>query len=84
MHVRVTGRRQGIVCGLDEMNLVTIARSLWWVPLQGLITKLRHPPTRILASDIHGLCLSCCGVTSIPPLTLAHVLWVHSNDQESK
>ena len=33
---------------------------------RGSITKLRHPPARIPASDIHGLCLSCCVVDGIP------------------
>ena len=37
-------------------------------PCSGLITKLRHPPARIPANDIHGLCLSCHGVAGIPPV----------------
>ena len=28
--------------------------------------KLRHPPVRMPASDIHGLCLSCRGAAAIP------------------
>ena len=37
-------------------------------PYRGSITKLRHPPPRIPASDIHGLCHSSSGVTGIPPV----------------
>ena len=40
VQVRVKGRRQGIVCGPDEVNLVTTVplpgANLWWVPLQGI------------------------------------------------
>ena len=44
MLVRVTGRRQGIVRGLDEVILVTTARAnLWWVPLQGVINQATAP-----------------------------------------
>ena len=35
-------------------------------PYRGLIIKLRQTPTQIQASDIHGLCLSCCTVAGIP------------------
>ena len=41
--------------------------SLWWVPLQGSITKLRHPPTRIPASEIHGLRHSRRVAAGVPP-----------------
>ena len=68
MQVRIKGRHPGNVCGLDELNLVTTARGepVVGTPIRGSITKLRHPPARIPASDIHGLFLSCCGEAGIP------------------
>ena len=44
-------------------------------PYSGSITKLRHPVARIQASDIHGLCLSCCGVAGIPPVDPCVILY---------
>ena len=41
----------------------------------GSITKLRHPPARIQANDIHGLCLSRCGVAGIPPVDPRDILY---------
>ena len=44
MQVRVKGRRQGNVCGPDEVDPVTTARaSLWWVPLQGVDNQATAP-----------------------------------------
>ena len=44
MQVRVKGRRQGNVCGPDEVHLVTTAwGDLWWVPLQGVDDQATAP-----------------------------------------
>ena len=50
--------------------------SLWWVPLQGSITKLRHPPARIPASDIHGLRHSRRVAAGVPPVDPQVILYV--------
>ena len=65
MQVRVKGRRQGKVCGPDEVHQVTTASGGY--PYRGSIIKLRHPPARIPACEIHGLRHSCRVAASVPP-----------------
>ena len=38
--------------------------------------KLRHPPSRILASDIHGLCLSRRRAAGVPPVDPRGILYL--------
>ena len=64
---RFRGKSEGIVCGPNEVNLVTTARGEPLVgSYRGLITQLRHPSARVPAGDIHELCLSCRTVAYIP------------------
>ena len=78
MQVRVKGRRHGKVCGPDEVHLVTTARGepLVGTPTGGPITKLRHPPAGIPASDIHGLRHSRRVAAGVPPVDPHVILYV--------
>ena len=38
--------------------------------------KLRHPPARVPASDIHGLCLWCRGAAGVPPVDPRGILYL--------
>ena len=75
MQVRVKGRRQGNVCGQDdrprgEPGFHGPGRTSGGYPYRGSIIKLRHPPARVPASDIHGLRLSRHGAAGVPPVSL--------------
>ena len=45
-------------------------------PYKGSIIKLRHPPARIPASDIHGLRLSRHAAAGVPPVDPLGILYV--------
>ena len=45
-------------------------------PYKGSIIKLRHPAARVLASVMHGLCLSRRGAAGVPPLDPPGILYV--------
>ena len=42
----------------------------------GSITELQQPRARIPASDVHELCLACCGVAGIPLVDPRGILYV--------
>ena len=53
-------------------------------PYRGSIIKLRHPPARVPASDVHGLRLSRHGTAGVPPVDPLGILYVDVyNDHEA-
>ena len=51
-------------------------RTFGGYPYRGSINKLRHPPARVPASDIHGLRLSRHGAAGVPPVDPLGILYV--------
>ena len=79
VQLRVKGRRQGNVCGPDEVDLHGYhgpGRASGGYPYRGSIIKLRHPPARIPASDIHGLRHSRRGAANVPRVDPVDILYV--------